>query len=133
MPQLLASKEGVHEALSPVSVDAHSKWFDIADDALQQSASVSLDTEGLEPTGPLQSALSQVSPFNPSSAFIQITRHIGELLRPSFRQANGCTPNCFPGWRWSGVFSRWAPLRRARENLLLPLNGERCFFKMGFP
>ena len=73
MLQLLASKEGVHEEWSPASVErqpvAHTaSGLDIADDAVQQSASVSLDTGGLEPTDPLQSALvSSVSGFSVQS------------------------------------------------------------------
>ena len=73
MPQLLASEEGVNAELSPASVErqpvAHTaRGLDMAEDTLPQSALVSLDTEGQEPTDPLQSALvSSVSGFSVQS------------------------------------------------------------------
>ena len=73
MPQPLASADEVKEAFEHASVELNpvlpvANSLDIANDALQRSVSVSLDTDGLESADPLQSALiSSVSGFSAQS------------------------------------------------------------------
>ena len=73
MPQPFASTIEVKEAFEPASVELSpvlpaASSLDIANDALQHSVSVSLDTGGLEPADSLQSALiSSVSGFSAQS------------------------------------------------------------------